>query len=168
MTDTATQARPAHIASLQVEVRIAATTEAVWRALTDDLAQWWPRSFYCGSSSRPDATSTIHLEAWPGGRMWEDWGNGEGLLWGTIQNLVIGQRLEFVGHVGTAWGGPSTLSGAYVLEADGDGTRLQLLESSFGFVPDTTVADKHTGWTFLLGNLKAHLEGTEPPTWPES
>ena len=52
MTETATEAQTAQIASLTVEIRIAAPPEAVWQALTDDLAQWWPRSFYCGGSSR--------------------------------------------------------------------------------------------------------------------
>ncbi|MEM9596010.1 MAG: SRPBCC domain-containing protein, partial [Acidobacteriota bacterium] len=135
MTETANATgtpNSAHVASLKVAIRIAATPEAVWQALTTDLAKWWPRSFYCGSSSRPDASATILLEPWPGGRMWEDWGNGEGLLWGTVQTVVIGQRLDFVGHTAPAWGGPSTLCGSYTLEADGDGTRVQLDEASFG------------------------------------
>ena len=49
MTDTDIEV--ARIADLHLEVRIAGSREHVWTALTEDIARWWPRAFYCGGGS---------------------------------------------------------------------------------------------------------------------
>ena len=167
MTATVQDLEQARIADLQLEVRIAASPDAVWKALTDDIGQWWPSSFYCGSGDDENSRSFL-LEARPGGRMWEDWGDGNGLLWGTVVNVVAGKTLDVGGIQGPAWGGPSTWFSSFSLEADGDGTKLRFSDSGFGRISDSVVDSKQTGWRFLFGNIKAYLEGTEAPEWDES
>jgi uncharacterized protein YndB with AHSA1/START domain len=150
---------PAHIADLSLEVTVRATPQAVWQALTDDIGRWWPGAFFCGGGQGP---RRFHLEARPGGRMWEDHGNGDGLLWGTVVNARREQLLELTG---TGWG-PITWLGRFELTAVDAGTRLRFSESAFGRIDEAMVRSKHKGWTFLFdGCLRAHLEGTEPPAW---
>lgn len=157
----------AKIGDLVVESVIDTDPESVWKALTEDIGEWWPTPFYTGGEPE---TRTFRLEAEPGGRMAEEWGDGTGILWGTVLTVDPHRHLEVVGHASPRWGGPSTWIGTWSLEPeagpDGERVRLRFRESSFGRVSDEYVADKEKGWGYLFaGVLKAYLEGTEPPVW---
>jgi len=158
-TQPATPLSPAHVTDIALEVQIKAAPQAVWQALTDDIGRWWPSAFYCGDGNGP---RRFLLEAHPGGRMWEDHGGGDGLLWGTVINVRQGQLLELAGTSR----GPATSLFRFELTADEDGTKLRFTESSFGRVDEAGAASKDKGWRFLFdGCLRAHLEGSAPPTW---
>ena len=111
-------------------ITIDATPAAVWQAITEDIGQWWPSMFYCGSGAAGGQGKFL-LEARPGGRMWEDHGDGDGLLWATIVNVVKHKTLEFTGSIGAAWGGPCTWIGGYSLEEVDGKTKLRFAESGF-------------------------------------
>jgi uncharacterized protein YndB with AHSA1/START domain len=163
MKTKTTELDPARIMDLQFEVRIAKPPAEVWRALTDDIGRWWPGSFCCGGGRGPQK---FLLEARPGGRMFEDWGGGDGLLWGTIVNVIHGKRLEVHGATGPAFGGPRVWYGTFEVEPAGDGTRLRFGESSFGRVTEDLQRGNEKAWRFLFdGSLRAYLEGTQPPVW---
>ena len=66
------------VVDVTVEVEIEATAEVVWQALTTDIGEWWPRDFCVGDVER------FHLEPKLGGRMYEDWGDGGGLIWAVV------------------------------------------------------------------------------------
>lgn len=160
---------PAKIGDLVVETVIDTTPEAAWRALTDDVAAWWPEEFYTGGDPRG---RRFVLEPSPGGRMYEDWGEDGGLLWGTVLTVEKNRALEVVGHTSPRWGGPNTWVGVWTLEPtpepDPGGVRLRFRESAFGRVDEAYTAEKDKGWRFLFdGALKAHLEGTDPPAWDD-
>ncbi len=164
MTATTSSPESAHIDDLQLEIRINASNDAVWRALTDDIGTWWPSVSFAGRGG-DDAQGRFMLEARPGGRMWEDWGDGNGLLWGTVINITHGARLDIVGTTGPEWGGPFLWYGSFRVEADGDATRFRFSESGIGRVTAKIAEDKTSGWRFLFDTMRAHIEGTEPPTW---
>lgn len=148
-----------------VETVIAADAATVWRAVTEEIGAWWPAEFYSGGDP---ANRSFHLEATPGGRMYEDWGDGGGGLWATVLAVEPGRRLELVGHVTPQWGGPNTWIGGLTLEEEGDGVRLRFEEAAFGHLGERYQEEKTKGWRFLFdGALRAHVEGTEPPVWQE-
>lgn len=155
----------ARIIDLSLEVHIKADAGTVWQALTDDIGNWWPGPFFCGAGGASSGPPSFKLEAHPGGRMWEDWGAGDGLLWATVVNVVGGKTLELSGTIGPAWGGPNTWFGGFSLEADGAGTKVRFAESGFGRVSEQGAAEKDKGWRFLLETLRSHLEGGEAPSW---
>lgn len=153
----------ARICDLSLEVPIQAAPDAVWRALTDDIGRWWPGVFFCGSG--PGSPRFV-LEPRVGGRMYEDWGNGEGLQWATVVNVHRGKRLELHGVVGPAWGGPTAWYAAFEFIADGKGTRLKFSESGYGRITQDSLREKEKGWRFLWeGALRAYLEGKPAPVW---
>jgi uncharacterized protein YndB with AHSA1/START domain len=60
-------------ATHRLTLEIAKPQAAVWKAFTDEVQSWWPKDFYAtGSPQR------MIFEIKPGGRLYEDSGNGNG------------------------------------------------------------------------------------------
>lgn len=147
-----------------LETTISASPETVWRALTEGIDAWWPSEFFTGGE---EGKRSYHLEAEPGGRMYEEWENG-GLLWAQVVTVRPNELLQVTGHAFPEWGGPSVMFATWKLEPDGEGCTLRFDEHVLGKTPDGYAADKLKGWTFLFDSaLKAHVEGTPAPKWED-
>ncbi len=143
---------------VSVEVKIEAPREEVWSALTEGIGRWWPRDFYVGKSPK-----TFVLEARPGGRLYEDWGDGAGVLWGQVVTYDPPATLDVAGQLFPAFGGPATTLVRWALTADGGATRVTLTDSVFGRVNEKTATSLEEGWRLLLGALKAFAEPGAAP-----
>ncbi len=90
------RAVPAEITSVHVEqeVEVGAPPERVWAALTQEVEAWWGSPYLHGP-----ATNLV-LEPWPGGTFREDWGEGQGAVWGVVSTVERGRRLEIRGPMG--------------------------------------------------------------------
>ena len=155
----------AAVLETHMEIRITGAIGAVWKALTDDIGAWWPEEFYAGGEPERRA---YYLETKPGGRMYETWEGGGGVLWGTVVAVEPARRLQVIGTTFPNWGGPSFWFGTWELAADGAVTILSFTESTVGRVSDSLMAQKEKGWRFLFGGaLKAHVEGKPGPKWED-
>ena len=147
-------------AQVELEIPIDAPRAEVWRALVDDIGLWWRKDFFYGE---PRA---FLLEARPGGRLFEDWGDGRGMLWYTVVVVDAPSRLQMAGHLlpgscGDSYG--STLLQLSLDEVRGrDGaarTVLRLSDSVFGVLAPDIARSLDSGWKALFGEgLKAHVE----------
>lgn len=147
----------AQITSLIVETEIRASPAAVWKALTDNINQWWPNDFYTGGE---EGARRFFLEAHPGGRMYEEWDNGGGLLWATVAYIAPNVRLQVQGAVFPNWGGPSEWYGSWDLSATNNGTLLRFSEHSIGKATDSGMRSKEEGWQQLGEALKVCVEAS--------
>ena len=154
----------AEISQINMELEIDATREQVWKALTDNIGDWWPVEFYAGGKV---GKRRFLFEAHPGGRMYEQWDNGGGVLWGTTVCADPNVLLQVLGYSFPNWGGPSQSYNTWELKENGSGARLLFSESTLGRVSDRNLAEKDKGWKFLLHTLKAHLEGKTAPRWQD-
>lgn len=159
-----TTTTPATIAETRLEVRIDGPSDLVWQKLTDDIGDWWPDAFYAGGSP---GKRSYHVEARPGGRVYESHDDGGGVLWGTVATVQPGKLLQALGATFPNWGGPNFGFITWEVEADGGGTVLRFSESLLGQVSDTACESKEKGWTFLFEVLKAHVEGRPAPEWED-
>ncbi len=142
------------VAEVVAEVPIAAPPDRVWRALTEETSEWWDPGFF----SSPRAKRMV-VEARLGGRVFEDWGDGEGLVWYTVIGLDRGRVLTLSGDL---WpqNGPARLYTEFRLEEKDGGTVVRLHEHIFGQVGEDSGPSMEKGWTHLLGKrLKPHVEG---------
>ena len=145
--------KPAVTTQVEIELEIAAPVAKVWKSLVESTADWWPSDFHM--TSQPN---TVQLEAWPGGRLFETGGEGEGLLWATVQAVVPEVSLHYTGQVCPPFGGPVTSMVYIRLEPSETGTTFRLTDSLIGQVDDTLLSSLESGWNLLYGGLKKWAE----------
>jgi uncharacterized protein YndB with AHSA1/START domain len=139
---------------IELEFPIAAPPERVWNALVRETGRWWPRGFY--SDAR--ATNMV-FEPRLGGRLYEDWGEGRGRTWFTIETFDPPRVLEMAGHLYPAYGGPSVTLVRLEFVEEGKGTRLKLMDAVCGRVEEGTKKSLEEGWKALFGaGLKSFVE----------
>jgi DNA-binding transcriptional ArsR family regulator/uncharacterized protein YndB with AHSA1/START domain len=114
------------IAKIEMEQRFDAPIEKVFAALTTELDNWWAFRF--------KNESKVIVEPWVGGRIYEDWGDGNGALYGNIVYLDPPYKV--------ASRGPGGINGNFsnfnwdILERDGEGTKRKVSLRMWGEVPD--------------------------------
>ncbi len=145
----------AGVIRIEQEVTIDAPPARVFDALTKNLGAWWGPPYLLGQSARD-----LIVEPTLGGRVYEDWGGGEGALWGTVTSLKKLDHIEWTGRIGM--GGAVIGVVSYTLEARGKGTLLKLSHRAAGEVTLDTERNYGGGWQDLLGSrLRAFVERGE-------
>lgn len=66
-------------ATHRLTLEIAKSHPAVWEGFTRGVHLWWPKDFYATESPK-----RIVFEVKPGGRLYEDAGDGNGLVWYSV------------------------------------------------------------------------------------
>ncbi len=156
---TATTEPQAHHIDIQLEIRIEAPRDRVWTALTDEIGAWWHKDFF----THPDAGS-FRLQPKLGGWMYEDWGDGDGQLWGTVNGVRKGEMLQVVGDTSADWGGPNRGILTWRLEEEAGVTVVAFRHSLFGNVSEQTRDSLEGGWRLLFEDcMKAYVEGGARP-----
>ena len=153
---------PAAVKDLLMEIVIDAPRDVVWQSLVENTTEWWPDDFYTAATKTPDRNPRFLLEPRLGGWMYEDWGDGEGLVWGQTIGVMKNERLQVVGDASPDWGGPARGFLQWDLADEGDGgtqTRLRFRHSIHGNITDDTIASLNGGWRLLFEDaLKQHAE----------
>lgn len=162
MTDESTSV-PIGAVQIRQEVEIAALRDEVWAALTDGIDHWWVHRV------TPFDESKMHLEAKAGGRFWEEWGEGDGAVWGTVTFLHDPELLRIEGALGANAG----VHGTIEIELQPVGTEIEapervetttltLVHTMFGnFGPSEYGPMYEDGWRELWARLKAYVEEGE-------
>lgn len=135
------------------ELEIKADTATVWRALTVETGQWWLKDYY----SRENAV--FRIEAKLGGRMYEDQGHGNGLIWGQVIGVDPEKSLDIQTYLTQDFGGPAISYLAIRLEPLKGATKIILTDTLFGFPAPKTAGNMEAGWVQLLKEgLKDYVE----------
>ena len=138
---------------IEQEVKINAGIAQVFNALTREISKWWRAPFFHGESAQ-----RMVLEPSVGGRFYEDWGDGEGLLLCTVTSIKRPTALQMSGPMGM----PGAIYGdiSFLLAESDAGTVLRLSHHALGIIKEETKVNHAVGWQVLLGeNLKLHIEG---------
>lgn len=133
------------------DIHINASPERVFDILTQQTASWW-RDPYVQRAGSP-----IHMEPYIGGRLFEDWGNGDGILLGTIVRVEPPEIVRLIGTVGIK----GIVQGNVIFEIKptDSGSVLKLSHRAFGEITDDVRSSYTGGWhTLLAENLKAIAE----------
>ena len=142
--------------SIHLEIPIKAKIEHVWKSLVDETGLWWRKDFYTSPK-----TKNFIIEAKVGGRMYEDYGNNEGLLWANVLILDSPNVLELKGHLTPEFGGPAMSFLRLTLNESDGITILTIAETMFGAVSEKTKQDQTDGWKLLFEEtFKGYVEGS--------
>lgn len=112
--------------NIESEVRLKAPIERVFEAFTLEQDQWYPYSYGEGRLKK------IVFEARVGGQVYEDWGDGMGILYGHVAYYDAPKAVAIRSHLKPA----ITLEQWASFEADGDETILRHATTAFGEISD--------------------------------
>ena len=154
LTEDLVMEKPARTIEIKMEIPIAANQELVWDCLAQDMSIWWRKDFYTSPN-----TEKMILEPWVGGRMYEDYGDNNGLLWANVIVMNKPHVMEFRGHMTPQFGGPATTFTKLSLKEDGDQTILTLENTVFGAISEGTEDSLSGGWKMLYEDaFKSYAE----------
>ncbi len=143
-------------ATIKLSVPIKAPQDHVWKCLLHEVNAWWPHDFYTSSK-----TQKFTIEPQVGGRMYEDYGNNEGLLWAQVIVLESPKNLELKGHLTPQFGGPALNFLKLTLTHQDGITSLELTDTVMGEVDQGNVSSLESGWKMLFAEaFKAYTEKT--------
>jgi hypothetical protein len=122
--------------------------------MVNQTTRWWRKDFYTRESKG------FHIEPRLGGRMYEDRGDGNGLIWANVIGVDPPHSILLVGYLTPPFGGPAHTMFEFVLEpADGDATIVRISDTIFGNISETLAAQMQEGWRLLFEEgLKRHVE----------
>ncbi|GJM34198.1 MAG: hypothetical protein DHS20C18_31990 [Saprospiraceae bacterium] len=137
-----------------LEIPIKAEINQVWECLLKEIHLWWRKDFYTSSK-----TKKFIIEPKIGGRMYEDYGNDEGLLWATVIGLDGPNSIELKGHLSPQFGGPAMSFLKLSLKENGHSTVLTLSDTTFGAVSENTKKELTEGWKMIYEDgFKKYVE----------
>jgi len=142
--------------TLEQELALPASPEAVYDAVTGDVSGWWDHSF----SKQP---AWFYLDAKPGGGFWEffDKEGKNGVLHATVIYADRGKRLTFRGPLGFNGKAVDCVM-TYDLKPEGSGTRLHLTVNATGQTSAEEGKLVDGVWHhFLFERLKPYIESGE-------
>lgn len=139
----------------KIEVTMHASPQRVWDALVHESTHWWPKTFY----SSPKTKKFI-IEPRLGGRVFEDYGGGEGFTWYTVNGIEKTASLQLVGYMGPPFGGPlCSILRLTLSEPAKNETKLEIADSCFGRVED---CDTEDGWREIFGeHFRVYVESAK-------
>ncbi len=137
----------------KVELTVHAPQKRVWEALVNEATHWWPKSFYSS-----EKTKRFTIEPRLGGRVFEDFGRGEGFTWYTVNGVESPSSLSLVGFMGPPFGGPmASLLRIELSVAGPNETKLEITDGAFGQVDGAEVGE---GWRQIFDDgFRAYVEG---------
>lgn len=148
-------AEPPDSGAVRFEVIVPAPPERTFEALVGDLSAWWGRPFV-----RSDRAWAVVLEPRVGGRLYEDHGDGDGVLYATVTALERDRELRLAG----TFGGEQHVHCTVTLHCDPHtgGTLLRFSSTGLPEAGAGGAVVSAAGWHELLGvRLAALLERGE-------
>jgi uncharacterized protein YndB with AHSA1/START domain len=137
-----------------MELTINAPRQRVWEAFLNEPHEWWHKDFFTAKGP-----ATFRIDSKIGGYMYEDAGDGAGMIWFTILGIWPGEMLFTIGHTAPPYGGPATGLVTFAFEeVDENTTKFKVTDDSFGHVSEDMVASAEGGWKMLFTELKTHVE----------
>lgn len=117
----------------------------IWDYLFNYTHKWWPKE----AMSSAD-TKMFVLNERIGGYLYEDFGDGEGLIWAEVIGLKRYSMLLLKGHIAPDFGGPAISYLKINLEPNGDSCVFKLSDFIMGTNADRMGKSIAEGWSMIF------------------
>jgi len=152
--DVMQHSQTADVTKIRIEqvIKIAAPTDKVFKALTQNMSSWWGLPYL-----QNEAAKDIRLEPEVSGRLYELWSDNEGAEWARVTAIKHNQLLELTGRL--AMPGAVQCVVYFKLEDKGDHTILNFSHHAIGDIEPQTTEMFSAGWDDLLNTrLRLFIE----------
>lgn len=148
-----TEKEQSQVFRIEQEIEINAPREQVYRALTEEIGNWWEFRI-----APKGLESNFTFEPVPSGQFIEHWGENQGAVWGTVYYVNAPEEIRLQGHLGMY--GAVNSAYTYKLIKKDDSTLLQLSHHASGILQNEKWEEEHNkGWNYLLATrLKNYVE----------
>lgn len=138
--------QPISVLEIAQEVEIAAPREKVFEVITSKQGEWFSPRFVKGT--------TVVAEPWVGGRVYEDIGDGAGVLWTMCTTYLPPSYVCYESPWGFS-GGAATIVNDYELSEAEAGTLVRSKHKIIGFISEEMRAsyEHHTTGDFGVAKL---------------
>jgi len=133
--------------SFELTYTIERAVEVVWEKFFDEIHQWWSSDFYTNSK-----TKEFTIEMKLGGKMFEDFGDGEGLVWAEVIGIDKPTSLQVRGMLSGEFGGPAISYEKFSFTDLGGHTRLVYKAEFIGNVDEKTLESLKSGWKTIFND----------------
>lgn len=140
---------------IELEVPLNFAPARVFQAITQEIDLWWDKEYSTVKRGK------VVLEAELGKRLYEDWGDGNGTVFGIITSIEKDKLVEIEGHLGMDKPAQGLLR--FELVAQGTATLLKVTHRATGIIRPYAIHVFAQGWKNLFEvRLPAFLAQQEP------
>lgn len=149
-----------NVIEIRFSLQLTGSPAFVWDALVNRIEKWWKPDFYSSEKTR-----SMRLEPWLGGRLYEDFGDREGVIWAHVAMIEQPSRLLLKGFLAPDWGGPAeNFISISLFDRDGS-TAFHFSDTTMGFVSETTKISLEKGWRRIFeDSFSSFIEGQKETT----
>lgn len=117
-------------ASIRKAVLVPCSIEQAFRTWTEQINLWWPKSH----SRSGDPSTTVHLEQYESGRIFERTPEGTEYVWGMVIEWDPPRRFSYHWYLGSSPDQPTRVDVYFTAEENG--TRVQVIHRGPEFIGD--------------------------------
>jgi len=132
--------------NIRVSTLIALDQAHTWEYYFNQISGWWPDEFFTSPKTRRFIIQTMI-----GGKAYEDFGEGEGLVWGEVIGVEYPNSLQIRGNLTKDFGGPVITFEKFSLDPTDKGqTKFTYTCDFVGEIADKAVKSLEDGWKDLI------------------
>lgn len=132
-------------ANFSVQVTVPVNSAHAWEFLFNQIDAWFDKEYHTSPQ-----TKRFVFETYLGGRVYEDFGEGDGLIWANVIGCDYLHTIDMRGYLARRFGGPATTLERFVFENVDAGCQVTYEMDLLGDVNDKTVAQLKEGWEDIL------------------
>lgn len=131
---------------IEVHTDIELDCPHAWEYYFNQINGWWPKEYHTSPKTKRFIIETII-----GGKAFEDFGEGQGLIWGDVIAVDYPHTLQMRGNLTKEFGGPVvTFEKISFVQQGPDATRVTYTCDFVGEVSDSSINSLEKGWKDLI------------------
>ena len=145
------------MSGFKISVSINSDIFHAWEYYFNQINGWWPEEFHTSPK-----TKRFRIDTFIGGKVYEDFGEGCGLVWGEVIGVDYPHSLQVKGYLTRDFGGPGMTFEKFSFQPENSGSIVTYNLDCIGDLPEKIVTSLKKGWQEILGkHFKAYCEKRE-------
>ncbi len=131
--------------SFTISANIGSDVFHAWEYYFNQINGWWPKEFFTSSKTKRFVIETVI-----GGKLYEDHGEGCGLIWGEVLGVDYPNSLQLKGFLTREFGGPVFTYEKFTFLPENGGSKITYQVDFIGKIDQERMDALKQSWTELL------------------